>query len=332
MKIVSGIQPTGKMHIGNYFGAVQNWIELQNDKRNKCVFMVADYHAITDCFKQPFDSAKLREDSWDLIFTLLALGVKPENLCIQSRIPEHTELGWILNCFTTHDELAQMIQFKEKRKNDSSLATVGLFDYPVLQAADILIYKAEGVPVGKDQTQHLELTEKIARRVNNLAGKAYFPIPEPIYSSTPKIMSLADPTRKMSKSLGDKHCIYILDDEKAITSKIKRAKTDCGVNENTTENIDAGIAGLFNLLWLLDKDLYDEYLARYRMGLREYGMLKNVIIECLIDFLAPVKERYNEIVSNSAKYKGMIYNTCNVFRKQAEATLFDIKQMVGLLT
>ena len=205
--ILSAIQPTGDMHYGNYFGAVKNWVDLQ--EKYTCYYGVVDYHAMT----MPYDPKKLRENVWDLIINLMAVGVEAENLFIQSLIPEHVELGWIFNCFASFGNVSRMTQFKEKSAQSEEKAegfiSVGLFDYPVLQAADILIYRADYVPVGKDQEQHLELSRNIAQRFNNQVGKEYFVLPESLYTETPSVKSTADPSKKMSKSAGEKHYINV---------------------------------------------------------------------------------------------------------------------------
>ena len=202
--VLSAIQPTGDMHLGNYFGAVRNWVELQASYR--CFYGVVDYHAMT----MPYQVDKLRTNTWDLITNLAAVGVKPENLFVQSLVPEHTELGWILNCFCSYGQLTRMTQFKDKSHQvkdggKEDFISAGLLDYPVLQTADILIYKADYVPVGKDQEQHLELARNIAARFNAAVSSDYFVLPEAMFTEALKIRSLADPQKKMSKSLGEKH-------------------------------------------------------------------------------------------------------------------------------
>jgi len=192
--VLSCIQPTGEMHLGNYFGAVKNWVDLQAEYQ--CYYGIVDYHAIT----MPYNTKRLRSNTWDLIMDLVAVGIAPEHLFIQSMIPEHTELCWIFNCFCSYGQLTRMTQFKDKSqtgdtKGNDGFISAGLLDYPVLQAADILIYKADYVPVGKDQEQHLELTRDIAQRFNNSVGKEYFVLPDTLFTDTPKIRSTADPER-----------------------------------------------------------------------------------------------------------------------------------------
>ena len=218
-QVLSAIQPTGNMHFGNYFGAVKNWVDLQ--EKYDCIYGVVDYHSMT----MPYQPSKLREATWELIFNLIATGVKKENLFIQSLVPEHAELSWIFNCFCSYGQLTRMTQFKDKSSQSKEAAdnyiSAGLLTYPILQAADILIYKADYVPIGKDQVQHLELSRNIAQRFNNQVGKEYFVLPEPLHTETPKIASTADPNKKMSKSLGEKHAINVFGEEARIRKQIR---------------------------------------------------------------------------------------------------------------
>ncbi|MDX1667544.1 MAG: tryptophan--tRNA ligase, partial [Saprospiraceae bacterium] len=211
-QVLSCIQPTGNMHFGRYFGAVRNWVQLQ--EKYDCLYGVVDYHAMT----MPFSPKKLRQNTWELAFNLLAVGIEVERLFIQSLCPEHAELAWVLGCYTSYGQLTRMTQFKDKSSQSEATSqdefiSAGLFIYPALQAADILIYQADYVPVGKDQEQHLELARDIAQRFNYLHGEEYFTLPKPLFTEVPKVMSTADPERKMSASLGDKHNIDLFADE-----------------------------------------------------------------------------------------------------------------------
>ena len=224
-RVLSCVQPTGDLHLGNYFGAVKNWVDIQDTY--SCIYGVVDCHSMT----MPYKAADLRENTWKMAFQLVACGIKPENLFIQSLVPEHTELCWILSNVTSFGELSKMTQFKDKReqleeKDNQAFISSGLFSYPVLQAADILIYRADYVPVGKDQEQHLELSRNIAARFNHQFGKEYFVHPEPLFTEIPKLLSPADPTKKMSKSLGEKHYINLFGDPNRIRKQIKSAVTD----------------------------------------------------------------------------------------------------------
>src|SRR5882724_1059073 len=216
-RVLSCIQPTAEMHIGNYFGAVKNWVALQDS--HECIYGIVDLHAIT----MPYDPQELKANTARMAIELLACGIDPQRtiLFIQSLVPEHSELCWILGCICPYGELSRMTQFKDKSEvlKGSQFVSAGLFTYPVLQAADILIYRAKYVPVGKDQEQHLELSRDIARRFNGQFKTDLFPEPAPLFTETPKIMSLVDPTKKMSKSAGDRHYIGLFEEEKSIRAK-----------------------------------------------------------------------------------------------------------------
>lgn len=327
--VLSAIQPTGFMHIGNYFGAVQNWVHLQDSY--DCFYGVVDYHAMT----MPYDVKKLRTNTWDLVTNLVAVGVKPENIFIQSLVPEHTELGWILNCFCSYGQLTRMTQFKDKSSQikeggKEDFISVGLLDYPVLQTADILIYKADFVPVGKDQEQHLELSRDIAQRFNYQVGKEYFILPEPLYTETPKIRSTADPDRKMSKSAGEKHFIDVFADEATIRRQIKSAVTDSG--STPAENMAEGVKNLFEIIKACgNTDAYQQLWDVYHAGTLKYSDLKEVTSETLIEYLRPFKEKKKEIESDKRALKHRIKVSSEVIRQRAQNTLREVKELTGLL-
>nr|WP_231944270.1 tryptophan--tRNA ligase [Candidatus Bipolaricaulis anaerobius] len=240
MRIFSGIQPTGELHIGNYFGAIERWVELQQG--NECIYCIADYHALTNEDTVP---AELRTARRELALDLVACGIDPERsvLYVQSAVPEHTELCWILGCVASYGDLTRMTQFKEKAA-EQEFINGGLFYYPVLQAADILLYRADHVPVGEDQVQHLEEARRIARRFNFRFGGT-FPEPEPILGEGARIMSLADPERKMSKSAGPDHYIGLMEPEESIRKKVRSAVTDVGLTPG--QGMSPGVANLFSL-------------------------------------------------------------------------------------
>lgn len=335
--ILSCIQPTGDIHLGNYFGAVKNWVDLQSEYR--CYYGVVDYHAMT----MPYDPKKLRNNTWELMYNLMALGVKPENLFIQSLVPEHTELCWIFNCFTSYGNLTRMTQFKDKGKQSKetsgdAFVSAGVFDYPVLQAADILIYKADAVPVGKDQEQHLELSRTIAQRFNNQVGKEYFVLPETVYTETPKILSTADPERKMSKSAGEKHYISMFADEARIRKQIKSAVTDTGEVEEGT--MSPGVSNLFELLTASARAMEDgskhlsnkeNLLGDYQNGSLKYSELKEVVADALVEMTQVFKERKEAIVADKKSVKNQIKSSSNDIRKVAQQTMKDVKDLTGLL-
>lgn len=327
--VLSAIQPTGDMHFGNYFGAVQNWVKLQ--ETYDCIYGVVDYHAMT----MPFTPSKLRQNTWELIFNLLATGVKAENLFIQSLIPEHTELNWIFNCFAPYGRVQLMTQFKDKsqankEKGDAGFISVGLFDYPVLQAADILIYKADFVPVGKDQEQHLELSRTIAQRFNTQIGKEYFVLPETLYTEVPKVMSTADPARKMSKSAGAKHYINIFEEEARIRKQVRSAVTDTG--EDTGGKMSAGIENLFSLMKASGKiEAHESLMMDYNAGSLKYSDLKEAVAGGLVELSNTFRERKAEITANKKDIKNQIKYSSSIIRKRAQETIREVKELAGLM-
>lgn len=317
------------MHLGNYFGAVRNWVELQASYR--CFYGVVDYHAMT----MPYQVDKLRTNTWDLITNLVAVGVQPENLFVQSLVPEHTELGWILNCFCSYGQLTRMTQFKDKSHQvkdggKEDFISAGLLDYPVLQTADILIYKADFVPVGKDQEQHLELARDIAHRFNTQVGKEYFVMPEPLYTETPKIRSTADPARKMSKSAGEKHYINVFADEATIRRQIKSAVTDSG--DTPAGTMAEGVANLFELIkacgWTDD---HARLMDAYRAESLKYVDLKQVAADALVQLTQGFIERKKEINADKRRLKEQVRQSSAEIRKIAQETLREVKDLTGLL-
>lgn len=326
--ILSAIQPTGDMHYGNYFGAIKNWVDLQSDY--KCIYGVVDYHAMT----MPYKLDKLRNNTWDIIYNLLAVGVDVNNLFIQSLIPEHTELNWIFNCFASYGQLTRMTQFKDKGAQAKDVSkdnfiSVALLDYPVLQSADILIYKADYVPVGKDQEQHLELTRSIAQRFNFSVDKEYFVMPEGLYTETPKIKSTADPDRKMSKSAGEKHYISVFADEARIRKQIKSAVTDTGEPSHV---MSEGVKNLFQMLSATgNKEASDALMLDYNAGALRYGDLKAATADSLVEMSKNFVERKSEIISNKKEVKYQIKASSAEIRKIAQETIKEVKDMVGIM-
>lgn len=324
--VLSGIQPTGNMHYGNYFGAVKNWVDLQ--EKYDCFYGVVDYHAMT----MAYDPVKLRETVWDLIFNLIAVGVDRNNLFIQSLVPEHAELCWILNCFASYGQLTRMTQFKEKiqQAGEDGFVSAGLLDYPVLQAADILIYRADYVPVGKDQEQHLELTRNIAARFNNQVGKEYFVLPESLYTETPKIASPADPTRKMSKSLGEKHYINVFGEPDKIRKQVRSAVTDTG--DTPEGQMSAGVANLFELLKAAGEiAAHESLLADYKNGVLKYVALKDAVGEALAAMSEKFRTNKTALLADKKLVKEQIKDSSAVIRKRAQETMRDVKELSGLL-
>lgn len=327
-RVLSCIQPTGYMHFGNYFGAVKNWVDLQ--EKYDCFYGVVDYHAMT----MPYDAKKLRVNTWEMVFNLLAVGVKPEHLFIQSLVPEHVELGWIFNCFASFGNVTRMTQFKDKssqsEEKSSGFISVGLFDYPVLQAADILIYRADYVPVGKDQDQHLELSRAIAHRFNNQVGKEYFVMPETLHTETPKIRSTADPLKKMSKSLGPKHYINVFEDEKRLRKQIGSAVTDAG--DLPLGEMSEGVENLFELIKACGKtEVYDSLLIDFNKGGMKYVDLKQATADALVELSEEFRANKAELNAKKKDVKNQIKYSSMQIRKTAQETLREVKELTGLL-
>ena len=328
-KVLSCIQPTGDLHLGNYFGAVKNWVDLQS--KYDCLYGVVDNHAMT----APYKAADLRENTWKMAFQLLACGIETKNLFIQSLIPEHTELCWILSCTTSYGELQKMTQFKDKRdqieaKDNQAFISTGLFVYPVLQAADILIYRADYVPVGKDQEQHLELSRNIAARFNYQFEKEYFVHPAPLFTEIPKLLSPADPTKKMSKSLGEKHYINLFGDDNKLRKQIKSAVTDLGTEGS--DEMSAGVQNLFNLLKACGKmDAYNDFMGQYNSGVRRYGDLKATVGDALVELTQPFGERLANLTYHRDVVIEEIKDSSADIRKIAQQTLREVKDIVGIL-
>jgi tryptophanyl-tRNA synthetase len=321
-RVFSGIQPTGQLHIGNYLGAVHNWVHLQ--EAHECIYCIVDYHAIT----QRLEPAELARRTIDVAGELIACGIDPERsiLFVQSHVPEHTELAWVFNCVVSFGDLTRMTQFKDKSEAAEHVSGA-LFTYPVLQAADILLYHASRVPVGEDQVQHLELSRRIGRRFNNLVGREYFPEVEPVLTPAKRIMSLADPTKKMSKSLGPGHYVGITEDSKSVWKKVRAAVTDVGAAEDGA--MSPGVESLFLLLRITAPEAVTEaYLERYRSGEPMYGDLKKAVYEHLEEVLRPIRERRAalddrrivEILRGGAERAGAI----------ARRTMTEVRGLIGV--
>ena len=328
-QVLSCVQPTGNLHIGRYFGALKNWVELQ--EKYDCIYGVVDYHAMT----MPFNPAKLRQATWDVTFDMIAIGVEPERIFVQSLIPEHAELAWVLNCVTSYGELGRMVQFKDKtvqaqESSKDAFISAGLFTYPALQAADILIYKADYVPVGKDQDQHLELTRNIAQRFNNLVKREYFVLPEPLYTETPKVMSTANPQIKMSASKGEKHNIDVFADPARIRKQIRSAVTDAG--ETKEGEMSPGVANLFSLLKAAgDLESYSSLKGDYEADGLKYVDLKDAVADAVIKITDPLRDKRAEVVANKKQYKQRVKDSSIVIRARAKETVREVKDLVGLL-
>jgi tryptophanyl-tRNA synthetase len=328
--VLSCIQPTGDIHIGNYFGAVRNWVNIQ--EKYDCVYGVVDLHAMT----MPYSSKDLRQNTLNMFTDLMAAGLDPERsvLFVQSLVPQHTELTWIFSCVTSYGELSRMTQFKDKSdqlesEGRNAFVSAGLFTYPVLQAADILIYKADFVPVGKDQEQHLELSRNIAVRFNHQFGE-YFPEPKPLYTEVPKLMSLADPTKKMSKSLGDRHYIGLFEPEENIRKKVRSAVTDTGGQAG--ETMSPGVMNLFTIIKACEKkDAFSSLMEDYNRGNLKYKDLKEVAADALVELTRPFRLKREELQKDTEGMKKLVTRSSEKARDFAERTLNDVRELTGLV-
>ena len=330
-RVYSGIQPTAVMTIGNYFGAVKNWVRLQDE--HDCVYCVVDLHAMT----APYRAGELRESARAMFVSLLAAGIDPDRstVYIQSTVPEQSELCWLLATQTSLGDLSRMTQFKEKSallkdggEDEGGFISAGLLFYPVLQAADILAYRADFVPVGQDQAQHLELSRGLARRFNSRFGR-HFPEPETLLTPVPKVMSPADPTRKMSKSLGPRHYIGLFEDEASVRRKIRSAVTDSG--DVTPGEVSPGIANLLTLLAACGHEddaarMRDDYLA----GTLRYVDLKGQTADALARLTSRMRERREEVLADEADLDGRIMAMADRARVMAGDTLARARELMGL--
>jgi tryptophanyl-tRNA synthetase len=327
-RILSGIQTTGNMHLGNYLGAIRNWVELQNDY--DCFLFMADLHAIT----VPHDPKTLAENTLKIAATYIACGIDPEQstIFVQSQLSEHSELAWIFNCITPLNWLERMIQFKEKALKQGENVSVGLMDYPVLQAADILLYEPDIVPVGEDQKQHLELTRDIAARLNFQFGTVKAPllkIPEPlIRTAGARIMSLTDGTKKMSKSdPSDQSRIDLTDEPNVITKKIKRAKTDLqrGLVFDDPERPECN--NLLGLYQLLSNQTKAAVAAECKdMG---WGQFKPLLAETTVEALRPIQIQYDQLMGDRTYLQQVLANGKEKAQAVAAPTLAKIKTAMG---
>lgn len=327
--LFSGIQPSGDLMLGNYIGSIKNWVHLQNDYQ--CLFSVVNLHAIT-VEQAPENLAKR---TLDIAALYLACGIDPEKstLFIQSQVPQHAQLQWLLNCSAYMGELSRMTQFKEKAQQHETNINVGLFDYPVLMAADILLYQTELVPVGADQKQHLELTRDLANRLNNRFNQPLFKVPEPFIppsTSGGRIMSLQDPTKKMSKSdQNANNFIGLLDDAKTIVKKFKKATTDSdNVIAYDLEN-KPGVSNLLTIYSVISGLSITEVEAHFEGKM--YGHLKVELGELVADYLAPIQNRFYEIRSDQTYLQNILQKGAEQASKQAQATLSKLQQQLGLV-
>ena len=324
-RILSGIQPSGTPTLGNYIGAMRNWKLLEDEY--DCLYMIADLHAIT--VRQ--EPAKLRQQSIQLLALLLAIGLDPEKnvLFFQSHVPQHAEIAWLLNCYTYMGEMSRMTQFKDKSAKHADNINCGLFTYPVLMAGDILLYQANLVPVGVDQTQHLEICRDIAARVNGLYS-GVFTIPEGYYPKVgARVMSLQEPTRKMSKSDADDSFISILDGPDAVRRKIRRAVTDSDGEIRFDPENKPGVSNLLSILSALTGETIDSLAESFAD--KGYGDLKSAVTDATIETLVPIQTSFNQYMADKAYLESVYRTGAERASRIAERTLAKLMKKIGFI-
>jgi len=325
MIVLSGIQPTGQMHIGNYLGAVKHWTELQ--EQHDCFFPVVDLHALTvEQNPKEFSKTTLAK-----VVELLSVGLSPERCVIflQSHVKQHTELAWIFNTITPIAELERMTQYKDKSEKHKKNANAGLLTYPTLMAADILLYRTQEVPVGKDQMQHLELTRLIARKFNNLYGKTFREPEALVPKQGEKIMSLSDPKRKMSKSDGAQSYISLFEEPVSIRKKLMRATTDTGKEITYNPTKKPGVSNLLTIYSLFAEESLKD--AEKHFQGKGYAALKKDVAELLIDKLDPFRRKKKELLTRDLYLKEILKHGAKKATSVAEATMEDVRSKIGLL-
>jgi len=325
MRVFSGVRPTGELHIGNYLGAIKQWIELQ--EKHDCVFCIVDLHAITT----PYQPENLQKNTWELTIAYLAAGLDPEKciLFVQSQVKEHAELAWLLGTFTPLGELKRMTQFKEKSRKHPEYVNAGLLNYPLLMAADILLYKTDLVPVGKDQEQHVELTREIARKFNKTFGEVFKEPKSLLPKIGQKIMSLQNPKKKMSKTDDPLGYIGIFDEPEEIKKKIMSAVTDLGRIIKYNPLKKPGISNLLTIYSLFSgkriKDLEKNFKGK---GYEEF---KKSLLRLLIENLEPLRKKRKELLTREVYVKEILEQGRKRAQVIAQSTMVEVKKKMGLI-
>jgi tryptophanyl-tRNA synthetase len=321
--ILSGIQPSGRLHIGNYLGALKNFVDLQNSGQYDCFFMIADLHSLTGTYSVADKKTQLL----DLASTYLASGLDPKKSVqfFQSHISAHTELAWILNTITPMGELERMTQYKDKSGRMETNA--GLFTYPALMASDILLYSTTLVPVGDDQDQHLELTRTLARKFNGKFGQT-FPEPKALHTETPRIMSLDNPEKKMSKSQPS-GCLFLDDEPEVIRKKVMSAVTDSGSEVKLDETNKPGVSNLLRIMKAVTGKSIEQLEAEFAG--KQYGAFKSTVADTLVAYLAPIRERKAELLKSPKKVLKAFAKGEKRAHKVAEQKLAEVYEKVGLI-
>lgn len=319
------MQPTNQLHIGNYLGALKQWIELQKD--NECIYCIVDLHALT----VPYDPKTLQEKIKETVVAYIAAGLDPEKsvIFVQSQVKEHVELAWLLNTICPLGELQRMTQYKDKSKKFKENINAALLDYPVLMAADILLYKTEAVPVGKDQEQHLELTRTLAKKFNQKFSQMFKEPASMILKEGSKIMSLQDPKKKMSKSDDPKSCIFLFDEPEVITKKILSAQTDSG--KDVTYNITKkpGISNLLTIYSLLTDKPTKEIEKEFKG--KGYGDFKKSLAEVVVNYLEPFRRKQKELLTREVYVQEILKQGQSRALTIAQETIREVKEKMGLI-
>lgn len=325
MRVFSGIRPTGELHIGNYLGAVKQWIELQ--EKNECIFCIVDLHAITT----PYKKEKFQENIFDLAAAYLALGLNPAKCIffVQSSVKEHTELAWLMGTITHLGELERMTQFKEKSKKHPGYVNAGLLNYPVLMAADILLYQSDLVPVGKDQEQHVELARTLARKFNQKFGQT-FKEPKTLLSKEgAKIMSLQNPKKKMSKTDNPAGCLELFEEPEAIKKKMMTAVTDSGKQIKYDSKRKPGLTNLLTIYSLFSGKSVKELEKKFKNS--TYEKFKKSLAELLINKLEPLRRKRKELLAREVYVKEILEQGRKRAEIIAQSTMKEVRQKMGLV-
>ncbi len=322
--LISGIQPTGKLHIGNYLGALKNFVNLQNSGQYECYFFVADLHSLTEDFVPQEKPRQIL----DIVLNFLAAGIDPKKatIFIQSQIAEHAELAWIFSAIAPFGDVSRMTQFKDKAQRQKSNINVGLFTYPILQAADILLYDARFVPIGEDQKQHLELARTLARKFNVQFGKI-FTEPQAVLTETPRLMGLYNPAKKMSKSIPDS-CLFLDDPADIVRAKIKRATTDSGKEIKYDPKIKPAVSNLMEIYRGFSGMTLREIEKKFKG--QNYGTFKNALADLLAEKLKDFQERKTHFLKDPASFGKIIAEGNEKARVRAREKMAAVKKVLGL--
>ena len=322
--LISGIQPTGRLHIGNYLGALKNFVELQNSGKYECYFFIADLHSLTENFSPQEKSKQILELAADYLAT--GLDPKKSVIFLQSQVAAHSELAWIFETLTSLGELKRMTQFKEKSEKEKERANAGLLTYPTLMAADILIYDAAFVPVGEDQLQHLELTRTLARKFNKRFGKTFVE-PKPILTESPRIMSISDPKKKMAKS-EPSGCLFLDDSPREIKAKISRAVTDSGLEIKLDPEKKAGISNLLRIYSSLIGHGIPMLEKKYHG--KNYAEFKRDLAELVINHFADFRKDKKALMARPQTLVAVLKSGSNAATKIAEKKIHEVKKKIGI--